>query len=363
MASRGDPVLHIIYPHRDRISCPDAIGRNLVEFFSKRVKVRAYELNEPRRIEPARGDVLLGHPSPAWWSPFRRCLGDSRWSRRIAIFPFVHTDYRQCAFFDSMASRCDEVLTITGHYWFSTAARSRYAHWVPRMKHLDLAIDRRHFPFVKTGFRKPGERRFLYIGHGAWMKNVPYLNRIAERRPNWTFAWIGETKSGHRHLQCLGSHDFSKEAARALVAEYDFLICTSTADANPTTILEAMSWGLIPVCTPTCGYDHEAGIPNIPLDDVDGAIEILERLQHLDEADLRQMQRHNLQRLQDHYNWERFCGQVSDSVFGTETAPMPRQSFTNALVLRAASMASPYAPFRYRSLQRSLRRRFLRTRR
>ena len=356
-------MLHIIYPHRDKISCPDAIGRNLIDFFSRRVKVRAYELNEPHLISPEPGDVLLGHPSPAWWSPFRRTLQDPRWSRKVAIFPFVHTDYRQCAFFDPLISSCDAVLSITGHYWYSSIEQSRFAHWAPRVKHLDLAVNRAHFPHIKAGFNAKGSRRFLYIGHGAWMKNVPYLQRLAAKRPDWTFAWIGGKQDKSRHLKCLGSHDFSKESSRALVAEYDFLICTSSADANPTTILEAMAWGLIPVCTPTCGYDNEPGIFNIPLNNVDKALRILEKLQYLDESDLRGLQEQNLVRLQEHYNWDRFCQQVADSVLSSEVAPIGKQSFLNALALRSAAITSPYAPFRYRTLQRSLRRRFLGVRR
>jgi glycosyltransferase involved in cell wall biosynthesis len=356
-------VLHIIYPHQNTISCPNAIGRNLVDYFSSRVKVRAYELNEPQLLRPEPGDVLLGHPSPAWWSPFRRTLRDPRWSRKIAIFPFVHTDYRQCAFFDPLISSCDAVLSITGHYWYSTIGHSHFAHWAPRMKHLDLAVDRSHFPFIKKGFRAKGARRFLYIGHGAWMKNVPYLQRLAARRPDWTFSWIGEERDRSGRLKCLGSHDFRRESSRSLVAEHDFLICTSSADANPTTILESMAWGLIPVCTPTCGYDSEPGIFNIPLNDVDGALSMLERLQHLDESVLQSVQQQNLVRLQEHYNWDRFCTQVAESVFSSEVAPIGQQSLTNALALRAAALTSPYAPFRYRTLQRSLRRRFLGVRR
>ena len=39
---------------------------------------------------------------------------------------------------------------------------------------------------------------------------------------------------------------FQKKSLK-IISEYDFLIHTSNFDANPSTVLEAMSWGLIPI--------------------------------------------------------------------------------------------------------------------
>ena len=38
---------------------------------------------------------------------------------------------------------------------------------------------------------------------------------------------------------------------------------------------EAMSWGLIPVCTKQCGYYKNKGIINIPLNDLKNTIKTL----------------------------------------------------------------------------------------
>jgi hypothetical protein len=104
--------------------------------------------------------------------------------------------------------------------------------------------------------------------------------------------------------------DFSTDTARAIVNQYDFLLMTSSADANATTVLEAMSWGLIPVVPPQCGYHEEPGIINIPLGDVDGALSQLRYADQLPDATLRTLARANLRRLDEHYNWDRFCAQV-----------------------------------------------------
>ena len=44
------------------------------------------------------------------------------------------------------------------------------------------------------------------------------------------------------------------------------MITLGSADANPTTILEAMAWGLIPVCSVQSGYEGFSSIRNISID-------------------------------------------------------------------------------------------------
>ena len=52
---------------------------------------------------------------------------------------------------------------------------SPFHHWEPKIVHLDLAIDRVDFPFIKEHFNPDEKRRFLYIGHTAWCKNITFL--------------------------------------------------------------------------------------------------------------------------------------------------------------------------------------------
>ena len=64
---------------------------------------------------------------------------------------------------------------------------------------------------------------------------------------------------------------FKIEKSRNLLSRFDFLIQTSNYDANPSTVLESMSWGLIPVITKQCGYTDLEKVVYIPLNNLKGA--------------------------------------------------------------------------------------------
>jgi len=71
------------------------------------------------------------------------------------------------------------------------------------------------------------------------------------------------------------------------------MLTVGSADANPTTILEAMAWGLIPICTPTSGYMGIPSIPNVPVGNAATAAATVRRLLHVDESELVAMQTEN----------------------------------------------------------------------
>lgn len=338
--------VHLVYPHGPRISCPDAIGRNLAERLRARYDVRLYPWDEPVAISPGPDDILLGHPHPAPWTCFRLSMARPGWRKVVVMSPYVHGDPAQVAFLDPIVARADRYLAITGNYWYTTASESIFAHWRPRMLHLDLAVDRGHFPPLKAGFSPPGRRRLVYIGHTAWYKNTAYLSAIARAAPELRFAWIGQGDRPIEGLAPLGFQDFRSDAGRAAVAAHDFLLTVGRADANPTTILEAMAWGLVPVCTPQSGYVGYPGIVNVPLDDVAAAVERLRLLQHLPEASLLRLQRENWELLDRHFTWDRFARQVVDAL----EDPAPREAAAAPLGRRAALLwarfTSPYSLLR-----------------
>jgi hypothetical protein len=130
------------------------------------------------------------------------------------------------------------------------------------------------------------------------------------------------------------------------------MITTGSADANPTTILEAMSWGLIPVCTPQSGYCGYAGIPNVPLDDVAGAVAVITRLQQAPEAELEAMRADNELLLDSHFTWTRFCSQVEAAIDDRHSPPLAAESYANRLMRLAWAQRSPFRWWRWRSLRR-----------
>jgi glycosyltransferase involved in cell wall biosynthesis len=337
-----------VYPHdNNRISTPDAIGCQLGRRLQARYEVVYHDYTKLGVIVPAPGDVLLGHPYPDPRSIFRRSLTQEGWHRRLMMAPFEHRDFRRISFEDPLVEHCDLVLAITGPYWFETVEDSLCSHWSPKLIHLDLAVNRDDFPFLKTSFGAPGKRRVVYIGHTAGYKNTPLLSEIAARLPGVEFAWIGTGTRPIPGLANLGFVDFASRAGKELVAGFDFLLTVGDADANPTTILEAMSWGLIPICTPTSGYQDIPSIPNVSVNDAEAAAAVVRKFLSADESDLIAMQSANRKLLDDHFTWDRFADQVVDAIESSESPPLGRQSRRRRLLITFYDVTSPYGRIRF----------------
>jgi glycosyltransferase involved in cell wall biosynthesis len=316
-----------------------------------------YDIDEPRVIRPSRNDVLLGHPHEAPWSVFRRSAARVGWKRRLMLMPYVHVDEYHLSLAEPVIRNCDLFLAITGQSWFESVDSSITAHWLPKMIHVDLAVDRIDFPRIKTAFNPPSRRRFLYVGHTGWYKNTPYLTELSRRLPEFEFSWIGSGDGGIPGLTRLGRHDFRTVESRQLVAEYDFLLTVGVGDANPTTVLEAMSWGLIPVSTPESGYIGERGIVPIPARDPAAAEQVLRELQTRPAAELTALQALNDARLDEHFNWDRFTQQVVSAIesdASPELGPVPRSRQVRFGWLSAQRQASVLAPQRLRDTSRAL---------
>lgn len=313
-ASRHGPIrtVHLVYPCSDSVATPYAIGRHLGNRLRSRYEVINYEWNDRGRIRPKPGEVLVGHACPERGTVFRRSCADPRWERVILLEPYCHGD-DQDAFVESFIRHCDLFLAITGVYWFCDIANGRFAHWLPKMRHVDLAIDRGEFPPLKTAFAPPGQRRFVYIGRDARYKNLGYLAAVARRLPAGQVSWSGHN-TGYPELSSLGWVDFGSDEGKRTVSGFDFMITVGDADGNPTTILEAMAWGLIPVCTPQSGYVGFRGIPNVPLNDVEVACGVIRDLQEASEDTLLAMQHENWRLLDERFNWDRFAAQVVEAI-------------------------------------------------
>jgi len=350
------PTIHLVYPHGSRVSCPDAIGRNVGQRLERDYPVRYYDYAGSQVIRPGPGDILLGHPHPYPWTVFRRSMKESGWGRVIAMSPYHHGDIAQVAFLDECMPYCDQYLAITGNYWFASVPQSSFAHWYPKMVHLDLAVDRRHFPPIKREFNARGRRKFVYIGSSIRTKNPGYLSRIAQRLEGVDFGWFGSGRRRIAGVKELGFGDFTEPETQKILADYDFMITVGRADANPATILEAMAWGLIPVCTPQSGYVNYPGIVNVPLDDPSGAIAVLNELQEKSPESLLEMQEMNWKALNEQFNWDRFAGQVMDAISTTSSPMLGPESFLGKARIRWAAWTATSSPLNPVSWVRSVRR-------
>lgn len=327
--------IHFVYPRdHSRQSSPFCIGNEIGDRLQRDYEVRFYDWRDQICIRPAPGDVLLGHPHRRANTVFARSLSEPGFARRILMQPYA-ADMRQVSYLDRLLDRCDLFLAITGNYWFSRVERSPFARWRPKMRHLDLAVNRAHFPLIKQRFNPPGQRRFVYIGNTAHLKNTAYLSRLATARSSADISWIGRGKRRIAGVRELGFMDFSQPGARTALEQFDFMITVGALDANPTTILESMSWGLIPVCTMQSGYEGSAGIVNLPLNNVAAAQPVLDYLQHCGEAELQRLQSEGQAALREHYHWDRLYAQVRAAIEDEDSPPLEPASWTRRLMFNA----------------------------
>jgi glycosyltransferase involved in cell wall biosynthesis len=347
--------VHLIYPHGDRISTPDAIGRELGRRLAARYEVVYHDWWELGTISPEPGDVLLGHPHPDPRSIFRRSLRRPGWRRKLILCPFNHADLRQVAFVDPLIRQCDQLLAITGPYWYRTLNESRCSHWGPKLVPLEHAVDRHDFPPIKTAFNGAGQRRIVYVGHSGRGKGTPYLAQIAALMPETEFGWIGGGKP-IPGLTAYGYQDFSSGPGKDLIRTFDFLMMTGNADSNPTTILEAMAWGLIPICTPTCGYEGIPGIANVPVGDARAAAAVVRRLVCAEDSELAALQAANWKLVDEYYNWDRFAADIGRAIESTESPALPPESLSRRLMFAYYDITSPYGRVAYGPLGRLIRR-------
>ena len=332
--------VHLVYPIGNKISTPDTIGRHLQLALEKYYQVKTYNYDEIKIIKPGNSDVLIGHWHPNPFTVFRMSAKKNGWQRVLGLAPFC-PDSTGCqnAFGNKIIKNCDRYLAITGNYWMNRLKNSPFQHWGPKTVHLDLAVDREKFPFIKENFNSVGKRRFIYIGHSAWYKNTSFLEEIAQKLPHIDFAWIGENRT-LKNVKKLGKYDFSLQEAKNLIQEYDFMITLGSADGNPTTILEAMAWGLIPVCSVQSGYEGFSSIQNISIDGIDDAVETIKHLQSVPEEKLKKWQQENLNLLDKHFNWERFCDQVLSEIENEESPNLDEANLEQRLFLSFAEFRS-----------------------
>jgi len=333
--------VHLVYPVGNKISTPDTIGRHLHRALEKHYQVITYNYDEIKIIKPGNSDVLIGHWHPNPLTVFRMSAQKKGWKRVLALAPFCPDPKGwHNAFGNKIIEKCDRYLAITGNAWMKRLKESPFQHWEPKIIHLDLAVDRVDYPFIKVNFNPVEKRRFLYIGHTSWCKNISFLEKLAQKLPWIDFSWIGGNRS-LKGLKTLGTFDFSNQKAKNIIQEYDFLITVGSADANPTTILEAMAWGLIPVCPVQSGYEGFSGIRNISIDDTEYAVATINKLQNVSEEQLKMWQQDNLECLDNHFNWDRFCSQVLKEIESKFSPELAEKTENNRLSLQAAELESP----------------------
>lgn len=293
------------------IHAPDSITAHLYDYLRQRCRVLLYDLRE--RIKPHVGpsDIVLGHP---WMDPqtvIQRLVMERVDCRaKILIFPYHHGLPKYDEFAKPLVERCNKVIGITGSYWYDTMDQSPFALWKPKFHRVDMAVDVRHYPLVKTKFNPPGKRKYLFIGNDLDCKGLHLLSRVMERLPEFECGWFGSgTDVAHIRHQANWAV-FTPEFARQVAQEYDFYVHMGVSDANPTTILEAMAWGLPVACTPQSGYYNMPSISTLSAADIEASVATFLELQYAPQDALLNISATNRKLVETYYTWDRFCSTV-----------------------------------------------------
>jgi hypothetical protein len=326
--------IHLVYAPGNHICAPFSITNEVAARLREHYEVIIHDFEGSDTILPKPGDVLLGHPHPKPGKTFANSFWQSGWSKRIPLIPFsfglpsFQADFD--GYLDPLVEHADCFLAICGTYWSQTLKESVFSHWESKYIQVDLAVRRDHYPVIKDRFNPAGSRRFVYIGTARDYKGTNFLAKLARHNRNLDIGWIGLAPAKYKNIQLHGQMDFAEPAAKELLKSYDFLLTCGRSDANPTTILEAAAWGMIPVCTPQSGYWHEDWFANIPLDDVKGASKILQALNVADQSKLMQMQQSGIAALDRHYNWDRFANQVIEAIESPAKPTLPPEEWQAA---------------------------------
>ena len=301
--------------------------KHIFQGLSSRIPTLLYNLNEQIHCRFESDDIFLGHP----YFPFQNggqgvTELSLEQSARPKVFGLisplhcntdietVHINKSYLEAIDKLLPQSDILFAIMGQYWWDQWPSSSFAHWMPKMVRLDMAIDTKYFPRVKKRFNRPGSRGYLYIGKNDPMKGVGFLSTLSERFGDTRFGWIGSGAEIPGVPRVSTARALTGEFMSKIAEEYDFFISPSQADPNPTTILESMSWGFPVVCTPQSGYYETAYMRNIFYDDEDRSIEVLRELQYADESKLTRMADEARDVVEQQYTWNRFVDTICNGL-------------------------------------------------
>jgi glycosyltransferase involved in cell wall biosynthesis len=332
-------VVHIAYPHDSETRAPGSIGLHLSRGLRERgFQVRLHDPLGLGSIPHSSEDILIGHLMPTPGTAMRRSIARGGWKSILLLQPF-NLDPLQVGFIQPWIDRVDGFLAVSGPKWRELLPFSPFAHWQPKMTFLNMAVDAGRFPFSISS-RTYGKRRVLFIGHSGWTKNPLALQEVRRLLPDIEFGWAG-SGTGLEGFTPLGFLDLSTQTGQRLVRGYDVTISLGHADANPTTVLESMCLGLLPVVSETSGWVEGQGVITVPYSRPDVIAATLRVVLGMDEVEWSNRLTMNRERVERHFNWDGFSAQVA----GTLAAPPSHEVTTpdshSLNAIRVSQVVSP----------------------
>jgi hypothetical protein len=111
----------------------------------------------------------------------------------------------------------------------------------------------------------------------------------------------------------------------------DFMITMGVMDANPTTVLECASLGLISVCPDGSGYYESDGVYNISGTNIEKAIKKINELNHLPNILLEKKRDCMDVLIATRFTWENFSVKVMNEILKKETETYQFNSYLDTL--------------------------------
>lgn len=308
-------------PWRKPVRAPHSISYNLLQEFKKHGKVKFYGMYENTVCDLKEDDILIGVPSQdhstvPWVKPdyntvFIKTLQKYPDHKHLYMLIPYSNEPQYLRWADEIIEKYGKNLNLAllgGKIWFDNWDQSLWKDYPIKSKiRLDMGIDASSYPVIKKKFNPNGKRGFFYVGSALWYKNIPQLEKIAAQMPDYAFGYVGGGPiKGWEQIACFVDLD---EAFMAKMSEkYDFFVNVSR-DAQVTTVLEQMCFGMVVACTPESGYLCPSLIP-LSTDDTSYNVDILKKLQNMDEDDLLEIAKKNREYVISHHSWKQFTDAV-----------------------------------------------------
>jgi len=308
------------------IKSPFENTKHIFHGLSSLMPTLLYDISEKVRCRFSSDDIFLGHPSfpyrPGGKGVTELSLEQSSRPKVVALISPLHcdvniqTNHINRPYLEEVGrllEHADILFAIMGQYWWDQWPSSPFAHWIPKMVRLDMAIDTVYFPRVKNRFNPPGKRGYLYIGRNDLMKGTKFLSELLRSLGNFRCGWIGSGSNIPGIPRLSMPRALTPEFMRRIAEDFDFFITTGIADPNPTTILESMSWGFPVICTPQSGYYACSYRQNVYHDDIPKSLKVLKELQFAEESKLMQIADQARLAVEKKYTWDNFVSTILKS--------------------------------------------------
>lgn len=342
-------IVHLIYPTDNSAITPGAIGWHLREaLLGEGFEVITHDWEATYRIPAHNDSIILGHPHPSPWTTYRRSVKRAGWQLSACLFP-MNGDIFQYAFAYQAMLQSDLVFPIMGPEWADYLDLDpQFALLRRKMKPLDLAISADSFRLLHNRNVAPADRRVLYIGHTGNYKAPAYLEAIRAEMPDIEFGWIGAGKRGLKGFTEHGRIPTYSQEGREILSRYHLLLSVGHADANPTTVLESMSLGLLPITTRGSGWSEFQGVHHIPYGEPREASASLREFLSIPIDEYCTLLRGNRERVEKEFGWSNFTDAVITGMEefrrGEMKSELPSDARMNVLTVTAQAIAALMGP-------------------